>query len=582
MSTSPDSISYTDKTARLLGPTDGTLTVTNATDYGADPTGTTDSAPAIQSALAGGNNVFLPQGTYIVRSQLVVGNGQTLLGSGRGLTTISIDQTFDPNATGVLSLTGRELLGPTVRDLAIIFQQPSTQGSRSNFKTLLQGGTSVSGGTGIMYPAAIYITSANRFRIERIHIGGAWDGIVNAAGNSTGGWFLNDLEVGALNNGLVLDQTFDFGHLKGYHFWNFDMPGSIINVYRDGNTYAARFGLNGEIDGCNVLDFTTFQGRVTIDNANTWMNFAGLSLDGNNSTLRINNNTWLQITGCYATGAAIGSNTDHQIEHINGNSIIFNYHTGSSQTSVNVTGGALQLIGGQISPQGPSAPIFSVSNGAGLAVQNMWFHVNNSQTWTAPVVDATGATQFVFTGNTFNGASGGNIGNTVLGLPSDNANHNISGNNFNGWGYSPPIGALGTYGPNNTGPVALNGAAGTYRRLAFNSAGSLRWTVQANNDAESGSNAGSTFAISRFNDSGVSIDQPITIDRPVGNVNCTNGTISPIFYATNTSGPTITGGSGAPTSTQPKGSIYMRSDGGAGTRLYVSAGSGSWTGVAGV
>jgi hypothetical protein len=46
--------------------------------------------------------------------------------------------------------------------------------------------------------------------------------------------------------------------------------------------------------------------------------------------------------------------------------------------------------------------------------------------------------------------------------------------------------------------------------------------------------------------------------------------------------PTITFGSGAPASTQPKGSVYLRTGGGVGSTLYVSQGGGTWNPVAGV
>ena len=47
-------------------------------------------------------------------------------------------------------------------------------------------------------------------------------------------------------------------------------------------------------------------------------------------------------------------------------------------------------------------------------------------------------------------------------------------------------------------------------------------------------------------------------------------------------GPTITSGSAAPASTQPKGSLYCRTGGGVATTLYVSQGGGTWNAVAGV
>lgn len=44
--------------------------------------------------------------------------------------------------------------------------------------------------------------------------------------------------------------------------------------------------------------------------------------------------------------------------------------------------------------------------------------------------------------------------------------------------------------------------------------------------------------------------------------------------------PTLTSGSGAPGSTQPNGSLYLRTDGSVSTRLYISEGGGTWAAVA--
>ena len=48
------------------------------------------------------------------------------------------------------------------------------------------------------------------------------------------------------------------------------------------------------------------------------------------------------------------------------------------------------------------------------------------------------------------------------------------------------------------------------------------------------------------------------------------------------SGPNIKAGTGAATGTQPAGSLWLRTDGAAGTRIYVSQGAGSWLAIAGV
>lgn len=47
-------------------------------------------------------------------------------------------------------------------------------------------------------------------------------------------------------------------------------------------------------------------------------------------------------------------------------------------------------------------------------------------------------------------------------------------------------------------------------------------------------------------------------------------------------GATFTSGTGAPTSNQPVGSLYSRTNGGSGARIYVSAGSSTWNPIPGV
>jgi hypothetical protein len=54
------------------------------------------------------------------------------------------------------------------------------------------------------------------------------------------------------------------------------------------------------------------------------------------------------------------------------------------------------------------------------------------------------------------------------------------------------------------------------------------------------------------------------------------------FQSASTAGPTWTSGLGVPTSPQPLGSLYSRTDGTVGATLYVSRGTGVWNAVAAV
>ena len=77
--------------------------------------------------------------------------------------------------------------------------------------------------------------------------------------------------------------------------------------------------------------------------------------------------------------------------------------------------------------------------------------------------------------------------------------------------------AAGTFSQAN-----VNGAAGTDRWLFWRSAGSIRWGIRTTNSAESGSNAGSNFAIGRYDDSGNFIASPLDIVRSTGNATFSN------------------------------------------------------------
>jgi hypothetical protein len=65
--------------------------------------------------------------------------------------------------------------------------------------------------------------------------------------------------------------------------------------------------------------------------------------------------------------------------------------------------------------------------------------------------------------------------------------------------------------------ITVNAAAAAQQgRLDFYTAGSARWAVVKHSDAESGSNAGSSLIINRYDDTGTLIDTPISIARATG------------------------------------------------------------------
>jgi hypothetical protein len=69
------------KTITARGPTFGGISnptaQVNAWDFGADPYGLQDSAPAINKCLTFGLDVILPPGTYLIKSTITMGNGSS-------------------------------------------------------------------------------------------------------------------------------------------------------------------------------------------------------------------------------------------------------------------------------------------------------------------------------------------------------------------------------------------------------------------------------------------------------------------------------------------------------------------------
>lgn len=63
---------------------------------------------------------------------------------------------------------------------------------------------------------------------------------------------------------------------------------------------------------------------------------------------------------------------------------------------------------------------------------------------------------------------------------------------------------------------AIDGTGGSNRDLDWMTVGSVRWTLRANNTAESGGNAGSDLNLIASDDTGAVIDSPITIARVAG------------------------------------------------------------------
>lgn len=116
----------------------------------------------------------------------------------------------------------------------------------------------------------------------------------------------------------------------------------------------------------------------------------------------------------------------------------------------------------------------------------------------------------------------------------------------------------------------LNSAAGQDHFVLSRVGGNLRWAANfGDNSAESGSNAGSNFVISRYSDAGALLSNPLAINRATGLTTVGNGLAV-------LSGAAITGASSVVGAFSVTGLVTAAANGGGQLRLEDSSGSGHY------
>lgn len=410
------------------------------TDFGADPTGVADATTAINSCAAVTKNgqrvnVYLPAGSYRLTNQINIGGGQILSGDSRTTTNLMVKQDFSPSATGVINFQTGGDSGSEIRDLGIKFEQPADQALRANYANL---GTCTSGpgGTGCKYPPAVKcLPTSGRSKIKDVRVALAWQGVA-VTGTNPCLLYIENLEMSAIDTGLLwTGSSLDFNHIKGFHFWAYDMLNTTpiyTNVFKDGGTFAAKFG---EINGLNVSDFTTFHGRVLIDHANFWAHFTNLMLDGNDATLEINNAQFLQITNIYESGAATGFNPNCQVQVAGGTTIMANVWLQASGTTANnsalcMSGGKLTVIGGGMTSNNGQARAIKQTGGR-LFIEGVTFGANTVLPYTVPLIDVQAGGSISLIGNRFPIENTVNVGSVKI--AADAELNYLTNNNTRDW-----------------------------------------------------------------------------------------------------------------------------------------------------
>lgn len=198
----------------------------------------------------------------------------------------------------------------------------------------------------------------------------------------------------------------------------------------------------------------------------------------------------------------------------------------------------------------------------GNVFQTMDYEVTN----TCVVIDSASAARNTWMGGQFVFSNGS--GPPVAAINATDGNQNKFYNcNFGAGTLASNATGIVIYGPAPLGseifaglavsPSAGDGdlvlkapAVGNAASIVMDTINSTRWVAGKNNATESGGNAGSDYIITRFDDTGASIDNPLTITRSTGVTNVLRaalaaggGTLS-FFGASLQTKPTVTGAKG--------------------------------------
>jgi hypothetical protein len=380
--------------------------------------GVTDDTAAIKAALARGENISVGDGRFLITDKITFFALQFAKGNGVKRSIFVVDvASFNMSATAVLEFTallhgGGAGEGGGIDGIGIEFVQPDVSSRAAVNK----------------YPPAIDIL-ATRPKFGRVRVSGAWDG-VDCTGN-IGGAYFEFLEVGALNEGLVIDGALDFFHIGHYHFWPFgiaDKANLYNDVYSDSETIAARIPA---VDGLDIGTLSTFRGRVIVDNG--FGNIGTLQLDGRHARLDQSNGhlvvgDWYSTSDAdddYAiriTGGELNTGPYHTLQHISG-----------TAAYIQVAGGELTL-GKGISRSGSiNAPAVSVTAGV-LDLGEHNFSYGTNQNRTAPFIDISGGRVTVKNPRFLDKGIGSGDAISVTG----GSWHDIEVDALLGWGFTIP------------------------------------------------------------------------------------------------------------------------------------------------
>ncbi|MDR3418811.1 MAG: hypothetical protein P4L83_21765, partial [Nevskia sp.] len=361
-------------------------------------------------------------------------------------------------AGNVITLSNAVLSTGVASGDTIDFAQP-----RANFTTLAQGCSLAPGAPGCKYPWAIYNNGSQTASVNHVLIEGAWDGMYQRGQT----YNINDLYVGALDQGLNEDNGHNFPQIDNYEAWNFGFGNGVnatghsafSNNYYDGNTVCANLGAS---DGLAAGKMQCWSSSLNLTSNWSWGHFANLMMDGSGANFNVSNTSgWTQIANFYSTkgASAVTPITVSSGQVYIGSAAIFDSENFSPTAGdILVSGGGLHIYGGWMVAGSETAIISPAVVTAGtlefshVKLDNVGSCGNSA--W-GGYVSQSGTGVVKITDNEFTTSCAAS-GKIAVKIGADNASNQVVGNILNSWGFTAP-GTLGMYGPNSSGPFTITG-----------------------------------------------------------------------------------------------------------------------------
>ena len=349
----------------------------------------------------------------------------------------------------------QHLAGNVVTDSYFSVGTDFNMGAPAIVSLTLNDGSRIHGGVGIRcaqantadlnavtrYPWALEFEDKQRVKIDHVRVTGAWNGI-NANGN-TGGFSGELLEIGAMNDDLLIDGARDYWHCDTVSTWPYGfLSGTLYALYSEATGEGIRIGT---CDGLDIKSISAFRHRVTTFPGVTngpFGSIQSLALDGSRATLTF-------AAGHISVGTSYSTSIRNDIGYLvtGGELSIATLditpwnETNTGEPFVRCDGGVFLIGGGYARATVPDGPTFQCVSGR-MSIGPIEFLTGRNNPRTVGFIEQTGG-RLTVTEPRFDdiGSSGGTSPAITIGEGATWSR--IACSNMLGWAYDIPA-ALST------------------------------------------------------------------------------------------------------------------------------------------